>query len=624
MARPSGLFDAQTYRTSVWRIAAQFPRITRITFQAAWRAGRAAHLVTLATQVVAALGAGFGLYSAAGVLRQLLTAGASADRVAAALPTLMMIVVALAVQASAETCGAYLGKRLAARMKRDARGRLLDAACHVELSAFDDPAWHEALERAETAGAPNFDATHGWIMATLHSLMLVVAAAGTLGVLDPVLLVALVVSVLPEGWSALRAARLDYESFHRCGLLRRRLWLLTRLVRGEPRAAAEIRAHTAQRFVMTEVDRIGGLLEAEELRLAAKHARLGSVARALGGVGLGAAYVLLGVFLATGRTPLAVAGAALIAVQVGRRRLAEVVRYGMRAYETGMYVLDYQRVLDDAAARTRPRTDRRVPVDPEVIRVENVSFGYHGSARPALREVSLEIRRGQIIALVGENGSGKSTLAKLLAGLYLPTGGRITWDGVDLAGVDPDSVSRAVAMVPQDTLHWPLTIRDNITLGADGPLDADRLRYAVAASGTDQVVAQMPHGLDTPLSRHYVHGAQASGGQWQRISVARALYRDAPVLVADEPTAALDARAEAQVYASLAELAAGRTCVLITHRMASVKIADHIYVLHEGRLVEEGTHESLLAAGGRYAELYALQASAYADDEPAVGARVSP
>jgi ABC-type multidrug transport system fused ATPase/permease subunit len=231
--------------------------------------------------------------------------------------------------------------------------------------------------------------------------------------------------------------------------------------------------------------------------------------------------------------------------------------------------------------------------------------------------VSLTVRRGEVLALVGENGSGKTTLAKLMAGLYTPQRGRIRWDGVDLAGIDQDSLCDRVAVVLQDPARWPLTARHNVTIGRPERADADDgvlLDAVAAAASADAVVAGLPYGWDTLLSKKFAHGQDLSVGQWQRIGVARALYRDAPLLICDEPTAALDARAEAAVYESLRRLAAGRTVVLITHRLASVRHADQIAVLHRGRLVELGDHDALMAAGGRYAELYTLQAAAYQDD----------
>jgi ABC-type multidrug transport system fused ATPase/permease subunit len=231
--------------------------------------------------------------------------------------------------------------------------------------------------------------------------------------------------------------------------------------------------------------------------------------------------------------------------------------------------------------------------------------------------VTLHIERGQIVALVGENGSGKSTLAKLIAGLYHPDTGTVRWDDVDLSTVDPRHAWDRVALLLQDFVHWPLTAGQNITIGRhDHPRPDTALPAAAHAAGADELIAELPRGYHTFLSRVFTGGHEISGGQWQRLAAARAFYRDTPLLICDEPTAALDARAEHALYTRLRTLAAGRTVILITHRLASVRHADHIWVLHHGRVEDHGTHDQLLARGGRYAELFTLQAAAYAADPP--------
>ncbi|WP_306291586.1 ABC transporter ATP-binding protein [Microbispora sp. GKU 823] len=213
------------------------------------------------------------------------------------------------------------------------------------------------------------------------------------------------------------------------------------------------------------------------------------------------------------------------------------------------------------------------------------------------------------MALVGENGSGKTTLAKILAGLYEPDGGRVRWDDVDLSEVDPDSLRRRIAVIAQDHTRWPLTARHNITMGMEKG-EAEVVRAAEVA-GADQVIAELPYGYRTLLDRRFKNGQELSGGQWQRIAVARGFYRDAPLLICDEPTAALDARAEHALFERIRQHADGRTVLLITHRLASVRYADRIYVLDHGKVREHGTHEELIALDGLYADLYNLQAEAY-------------
>jgi ABC-type multidrug transport system fused ATPase/permease subunit len=226
--------------------------------------------------------------------------------------------------------------------------------------------------------------------------------------------------------------------------------------------------------------------------------------------------------------------------------------------------------------------------------------------------VTLTLRRGQTIALVGENGSGKTSLAKLLAGLYEPTAGRIRWDGHDLTGTDLAQMREHIAVMTQEYWHWPFTARQNIAIGRSGRPDEEAAVPAAAgAAGAHEMVLELPRGYDTLLDRMFIGGQELSGGQWQRLNAARAFYRDASLLICDEPSAALDPRAEHALFQQLRTHARGKAVVLITHRLANVRHADHIYVLDHGRLAEHGTHRDLMAAEGTYAELFALQASGY-------------
>jgi ATP-binding cassette, subfamily B, bacterial len=257
---------------------------------------------------------------------------------------------------------------------------------------------------------------------------------------------------------------------------------------------------------------------------------------------------------------------------------------------------------------------RHAPRRFERLVAEDVSFTYPESHRPAVDGVSVEIGAGEVIALVGENGSGKTTLAKMLAGLYRPESGRIRWDGVDLADVDADELRDSIAVIFQDFERYLLPARENIGLGRSESIDdIDAIRAASQRADADRFLADLPEGYETMLGREFAGGYDLSIGQWQRVALARAFFRDAPFVILDEPTAALDARSESQLFDRMRELLDGRSVVLISHRFSSVRNADRIYVLHDGRVVEHGAHDELMAADGLYAELFTLQARAYLD-----------
>jgi ATP-binding cassette subfamily B protein len=282
-------------------------------------------------------------------------------------------------------------------------------------------------------------------------------------------------------------------------------------------------------------------------------------------------------------------------------------------YEATLFIRDYSSFLElEPAVGAAPA--RRAPSGFEVLRVDDVSFTYPEAAFPAVDGVSLEIRRGEVIALVGENGSGKTTLAKMLAGLYRPERGRIRWDDTDLAEVDADELRRSVAVIFQDFERYLLPARENVGLGRHERVDDfDDIVEAARRADADDFLASLPEGYETMLGREFAGGYDLSVGQWQRIALARAFFRDAPFVILDEPTAALDARAESRLFERLRELLEGRSVVLISHRFSSVRSADRIYVLHEGRVIEQGSHSELMAEDGLYAELFGLQARAYVE-----------
>ena len=270
------------------------------------------------------------------------------------------------------------------------------------------------------------------------------------------------------------------------------------------------------------------------------------------------------------------------------------------------------------AADERPRTGRLPAAAPrDGIAFERVRFRYPGTDREVLHGLDLRVEASRSLAIVGENGAGKTSLVKLLCGLYDPAGGRITVDGVDLAGVDPAAWRARIAVLFQDFTRYQLPVADNIGLGApEHAGDGERLAAAAEQAGVRDLIESLPHGWQTVLSREYTGGTDLSGGQWQRVALARAMFAvqaGARVLVLDEPTAALDVRAEAELYDRFLDLTQGLTTILISHRFSTVRRADRIVVLAGGAVAEDGTHADLLAAGGRYAEMFTLQAARFTE-----------
>ncbi|HEY7293905.1 MAG TPA: ATP-binding cassette domain-containing protein, partial [Dehalococcoidia bacterium] len=323
--------------------------------------------------------------------------------------------------------------------------------------------------------------------------------------------------------------------------------------------------------------------------------------------------------------PLAYGTATLPSVLELERVTAEAV--AREASTTGSAGNGVASEPQGSAATVRRSLPREAPR--QGIRFEGVSFRYSvrdadpsaGVGQSVLHDLDLFIPAGRSLAIVGENGAGKTTLVKLIARLYDPTAGRITVDGVNLRELDARDWQRRVSAIFQDFVHFALPVRDNIGFGAIEQVDSQpALVEAARKAGVLEVIEALPRGWDTVLSRQYAGGADLSGGQWQRVALARALFAvsgGAHVLILDEPTANLDVRAEAALYERFLDITQGLTTILISHRFSTVRRADRIVVLEGGRIVEDGTHDELLATGGRYAHMFTLQAQRFVDGEAA-------
>ena len=262
--------------------------------------------------------------------------------------------------------------------------------------------------------------------------------------------------------------------------------------------------------------------------------------------------------------------------------------------------------------RDAPRTHPMPRPMRSGIEFRDVRFRYPHADRTMLDGVSLHIRPGEHVALVGENGSGKTTLVKLLSRLYDPTGGSITVDGIDLRELPVKDLRRAISVVFQDYVKYNVPAGDNIWFGdVDGPPDPSRIRAAAEVAGIHDVIARLPDGYANVLGRKFAAGAELSIGEWQKVALARAFLRDAEIVILDEPTSALDARAEADLFERFVALFQDRTAVLVSHRLSTVKMVDRIYFMEHGRIVESGSHDDLMGRGGRYAEMFEIQARHY-------------
>ncbi|MBW8485450.1 ABC transporter ATP-binding protein [Actinomadura parmotrematis] len=600
--------DAELLAVRPATMLRRLPGLVRSAVALAWAASRRDTAAALGGGLAAGLFTAWALLATSDALASLFAQGPTPGRVRAALPGLALVAVATALRGLLLGVAGWARARLKPQVELLAERRLFELTTRVELTAFDDHGFNNAMLRARDSGVPDSATVVETTVTAATAAVGVLAPAVALGLLQPLLMPLLLVTAVPAAWAAVRSARLAYEAHHRLSSARRRKFMLSDLM-AERAPAAEVRSFGLRAFLLGEHDRVAGLERRTQLRVARRQAAAKGAGDALTGAATLLVYLALGGLLSAGVVPLGVAGAAVLAVRAGQSSLTALVVAVNRLYEAGLYFADYLAFLDLGAARTEAPRPPAPRAGFRRLAADGVAFAYPGADRRALDGVSVHAERGEVIALVGENGSGKTTLAKLLAGLYRPDAGTVTWDGADLARFDGETVRRRVSVIAQDHTRWPLTVRENIVMGAGA--DEERLAEAAAAAGADQVLAGLADGYDALLDRRFEGGHDLSGGQWQRIAAARGFYRDAALVIFDEPTSALDARAEHALFERIRAHAAGRTVVLITHRLASVRFADRIYVLDGGRVVEQGTHEGLMDRGGLYADLYGLQAAAY-------------
>ncbi|MGK5740299.1 ABC transporter ATP-binding protein [Micromonospora sp. URMC 103] len=608
-------------QAGVFAVFAELPQLVRAALAVSWRADRIRTSVVAAATLGAAVMAAFGLLATQRVLVELFAGGPTPERVVAALPALLALTAATALRAGMATAMGYAQNGLTPKVDREVQRGLFEVTTAVRLEAFDADAFADDMERA-SRGADETTRLVQASMNLLAGLTGVLAVAVAVVVIHPLLLAALLVATVPKAWASLRAGHLRYRTYAAGSVRRRRMWLLHKLM-AERDSAPELRSYGLRRFLLDQYDRVMGVEADIQLALARRVTTTTTIGSSIAGLATATVYVLLGLLLVDGQIPLAAAATCVLAVQAAQRSLSIVTYQVDEVYTEGQHFRDYTGFMTRAAAYlpTQARDGRQEAPAPGPLRelaVDAVSLRYPDRDTPAVHRVSLTIEVGQTVAFVGENGSGKSTLAAMIAGLRTPTEGVIRWNGRPLADWRHDAVQSRIAVVTQEYHKWPFTAATNIAIGdVETEPRRERIEAAAARAVAHDMIEELPHGYETLLDRTFANGQDLSGGQWQRITAARGFLRDAELLVMDEPSSALDPRAEHALFQAIRDRQGRATTILITHRLANVRHADRIFVLHEGELVEAGSHDDLMAAGGRYAELFTLQAAGYDSTPPA-------
>lgn len=513
--------------------------------------------------------------------------------------------------------------RVRQRLEHALGRRLLAKAARLPLVFFEETTTYDRLVRANNPGAKVADL----YFAVLRFVLAVVEAVSVAALfwsVSPWMTVVLLVITLPHAILHAEQSR-RFLSFHYGWTEeQRRVTYLDGLLTGRAEQK-EIRMFNLARPLVQRWQAMRLTLRAHLLRQKRSEIVYGVPVFAMAYVvSLGVAVALA---LALARRSLTPGGFVTLFRGVDRMDSAAFgLGYNVREMHTQAVEVGYVREFLDQPEEPHSRGAERFPRPLRIgIRLEEVSFTYPGRPQPALRSVDLHLRPGERVALVGENGAGKSTLARLLLGLYRPTTGRITVDGLDYAAIAPESLHDNVSAAFQDYCNFELTAAHAIAVGDprafagagraswDGlpAPDLERVRAAAQRGGAHEMIATLPFGYETPIGHVLEGGRGLSGGQWQRLAISRACMRDPLLLILDEPTASLDPQAEAEVYAQFARLLAGRMALLISHRLGSARLADRIIVMKEGRIVEDGDHNTLLKAGGEYARMWEEQAQWY-------------
>jgi ATP-binding cassette subfamily B protein len=505
----------------------------------------------------------------------------------------------------------YSDSLLADKYTRHVSIQVMKHAAELDLIAYEDPIFYDRLERARVQATDRL----GMIQQIGRLIQLVVTTitlSVTIIVYSPWLMLLLVAGVLPAFLGESHFAFLGYAKNFRQTPVRRQLDYL-RLVGGSKEAAKELKLFGLSKFLTQRFTQLSDGIYEENIALSRRKLIAGGFLSVVAYMGYYSAYVFVIWKTLTGAYSIGVWYLLSGAILQASNNLQQIFSTLSGIADQALFLTDLLAFFDmQPTIRSKP--DALSAPRPIVRGFEfrNVSFRYPGSSRLVLSGLNFHLRPGERVALIGENGEGKTTIVKLITRLYDPTEGQVLLDGVDLREYCLEDLYREIGVIFQDFMRYEMTARENIAVGRIEELDDLKLMETAARKSlADAVIAKLPGGYQQMLGRRFETGVDLSGGEWQKVALARAYLRDAQLLILDEPTAALDARSEFEVFQRFAELTAGKMALFISHRFSTVRMADRIVVLEKGRIAEEGSHDELASLGGRYKEMFEMQAASY-------------
>ncbi|MFZ0286065.1 MAG: ABC transporter ATP-binding protein [Terriglobales bacterium] len=505
----------------------------------------------------------------------------------------------------------YSDSLLADKYTRHVSIRVMDHAASLDLTAYEDPVFYDRLERARVQATDRL----GMIQAVgrlVQQAITTLTLSVSIMVFSPWLMLLLIAGVVPAFIGESHFAFLGYAKNFRQTPARRQLDYL-RILGGSKEAAKELKLFGLREFLRNRFTRLSDEIYEENVALSRRKLIAGSLLSVVGTMGYYSAYVFVIWRTVNGALTIGTLTFLAGAIQQASSNIQQIFSTLAGIADQALFLTDLLAFFEmRPTIRSKPNA---LPAPRPMLRgfeFRKVSFRYPGSSRLVLDRLNFHLRPGERVALIGENGQGKTTIVKLITRLYDPSEGEILLDGIDLREYDLEDLHREMGVIFQDFMRYEMTARENIAVGRIEEIDNPELLEAAARkSMADCVVGHLPGHYEQMLGRRFDQGVDLSGGEWQKVALARAYLRDAQLLILDEPTAALDARSEFEVFRRFSELTAGKTALFVSHRFSTVRMADRIVVLDNGRIVEDGSHDQLASIGGRYAEMFEMQASSY-------------